>query len=266
MKLINFLEVTEFNALREKMKAKLVDYGETSEWKIFDPEGFRSELNTKGQTTVAAENLTIAKDGTLELYGEKIVVYIRDQNSFYGGGYKFHFSNCRTIEEQRKNGRYERRYVVSTRTDGKFLVQIKNERGEVVKEYDKNLKVCKNCLQHMNYKGYSNWRSSKSEIEKYFSIQECFSIYKKEPQNLVRPKHTDITAPINDYPPDWNQISRDIRNRRGCCEKCGTTESLDAHHKNGDKSDNRDENLQVLCRECHRQQYNHAFMPKRIVR
>lgn len=41
------------------------------------------------------------------------------------------------------------------------------------------------------------------------------------------------------------------------CEICGYTESLELHHINGDHTDNRLENLQILCANCHRQTNNY---------
>ena len=35
------------------------------------------------------------------------------------------------------------------------------------------------------------------------------------------------------------------------CEKCGSTEHLELHHINGNSTDNRIENLQILCPTCH---------------
>jgi Zn finger protein HypA/HybF involved in hydrogenase expression len=46
------------------------------------------------------------------------------------------------------------------------------------------------------------------------------------------------------------------------CEKCGLTEwqgeklVLHMHHKNGESSDNREENLEILCPNCHSQRHN----------
>lgn len=35
------------------------------------------------------------------------------------------------------------------------------------------------------------------------------------------------------------------------CSRCGATQKLDVHHKNNDPSDNRKNNIQVLCKSCH---------------
>ena len=40
------------------------------------------------------------------------------------------------------------------------------------------------------------------------------------------------------------------------CEVCGCTESLELHHINGNHQDNRLENLQILCANCHRKTDN----------
>ena len=40
------------------------------------------------------------------------------------------------------------------------------------------------------------------------------------------------------------------------CEICGCTESLELHHINGNHQDNRLENLQILCANCHRKTDN----------
>lgn len=41
------------------------------------------------------------------------------------------------------------------------------------------------------------------------------------------------------------------KQRAGCCEACGTSKRLQAHHVNEDWRDNRPENLQTLCVFCH---------------
>ncbi len=64
------------------------------------------------------------------------------------------------------------------------------------------------------------------------------------------------------YGKEWKKIRKEIIEKRGKrCEMCGRTEKeiwLTVHHKNRDPSDNREENLMVLCPRCH------FIMEKRI--
>ena len=46
------------------------------------------------------------------------------------------------------------------------------------------------------------------------------------------------------------------------CEICGYTENLELHHINGDPTDNRLENLQILCPNCHAKTNNFRFKGK----
>jgi len=49
------------------------------------------------------------------------------------------------------------------------------------------------------------------------------------------------------------------------CHSCGKSEAferLDVHHINGDKEDNRLQNITVLCKECHRKK--HGYKPNAV--
>ena len=70
----------------------------------------------------------------------------------------------------------------------------------------------------------------------------------------------------NEYAHDWKDISRRVRSERGfVCEDCGvklsdSTWLLHTHHQNRNKSDNREQNLCVLCVQCHSDQPGHFHM------
>ena len=69
---------------------------------------------------------------------------------------------------------------------------------------------------------------------------------------------TELELDYYGYVKDWEEISRAYRTKKGfTCERCGIhVEDFDhafmqTHHKNGDKKDNREGNLECLCICCH---------------
>lgn len=72
---------------------------------------------------------------------------------------------------------------------------------------------------------------------------------------------------VNTYKKNGKTLREPLVNLRGAkCEKCGLTEwlgnpiNLEVHHLNGDRTDNRLENLQLLCPNCH--SYTSTFARK----
>lgn len=63
---------------------------------------------------------------------------------------------------------------------------------------------------------------------------------------------------MNDYPPDWPQIARRVKDAAGWkCERCAhphevpTGYVLTVHHLDGDKANCAAWNLAALCQRCH---------------
>lgn len=240
MKLTGFSWEVEFDRLRTLMGAELVTIG----------------------LDIPLGKINCTDDGTLEYLGRKVVVYIRDQyNRRHSPALlnKFHVANCSTLQEKRDAGEYNKRYVVATRTDGKFIVNFRG--GE--KEVECKLYVCKNCLTELNYKNYVCEKSAGDKIVKSFDLEEFFKMYGS--QIIWRPPHTDKTARLNDYTPNWRQVSLRYREQKKWkCEECNADfgdkkkrRFLHVHHINKLKHNNEDENLQVLCIKCHAEKDGH---------
>ena len=261
MKLPDFLGNVQFNRLRQQMGAKLIS------WKPID-----QLLNTEG-IQVEPEKIKISDDGTLEYEGRKVVVYIRDQfrlrNSDSSNDpqqlYKFHIVDCLTLQQMKRQGRHKR-YVVATRTDGKFYVNFLEGGKLIEKGVECKLYVCKHCLNRLNYKKYRSYGNpGRNRIREFFKLKEFFERYGS--QITRKPGHDDTTAPVNQYPSDWDQkISPRYKEKIGWkCEECGidlgeNTKFLHVHHINGLKYESRDDNLRALCIGCHAEQFQHQHM------
>jgi hypothetical protein len=205
--------------------------------------------------------------GLASYQGRQVLLYIRD----HGGrvaqaleegsqGNKYHIADCGTLAKMRANGRFDR-YVVTNKLSGQFHISGDDWKTSQHVEGETNLKVCKNCLGHLNYQGYLN--KPKGPIFKAFDLTDFFdtysSFFKFMPSGVANNKDVGYTK-------DWDDISKKVRVKFNYqCQQCGLDlhqhkRLLHVHHINGVKSDNSNTNLTPLCCDCHRKQPNHQHM------
>lgn len=269
MKLIDFSNDEKLNMLMKKMGAEETDWQLSNKRQSINLDELLAKLNTPGGVEFDLDELTICPDGTFEIDGQKVLVYIRDQNynpyyRYTESGYKFHICDCSTILSFIKNNRFAR-YVASNYTYGKFLIHriYKNE------IYDKKvvkLNVCKNCLQRLNYKGYTN---NKNEIYNNFQLEQYFDEYGSTKFSKT-PEYTETSSPLNLYPKNFSKFANSIKAiAKWKCEECGLDLSgdrhlLHVHHIDYDKSNNHPSNLQVLCIRCHAEKDGHSILKSNL--
>ena len=275
MTLPDFIEFEPFNRLRRLMNAALPDEFSTGYTinRLTQDDLDRALEGIEGVTVDDISDVEVLSDGTLAYKDRRVLLYIRDRQT--SRGYdpldnlpKFHIANCRTLEEMREHGRFEK-YVISARTDGKFKMNFVYEFGKTDSAICE-LKVCRNCLVRLSYKMYKELdNKARNEIYQNFLLSEYFATYPKN-QITTLPLHTDDTAPVNDYRVGFRETSARYRSENGWrCEngKCGVDLSnpsyqkyLHTHHVNAQKYDDRTENHKALCILCHAEEPMHAHL------
>jgi len=168
--------------------------------------------------------------------------------------YKYHIYKCTTISNMFNTGR-KHRYKINNRDDGTFFYTFTDVRGKTLKtEKNQKLNICKNCLKKFLGERYASDFDVQNFKLKNFHQQNSnffdFDISSMEKGEYVQP---------NVYSRFWNQISIQIKKKKKyTCEHCGfkahdnyQQRFIHTHHINGDKQNNYEDNLKVLCIKCH---------------
>jgi hypothetical protein len=269
VKLPDFENDTELNALRKAMGAELRNYIASPPSNILTIEEIE-RLAGEG-IEIPLDDVRVLNDGTHFYKGRRVIVYIRDVAE-YGGRIsmpRYHLAMCDVLHKMIAEGRYKKRYVVATRDDGKFSIQ--RVRGESFTKSEESLAVCQQCLDELKYKSFSLRLAStqRASAVANFSLKIFFEEFGKSCV-WAMPKYDAVHAPTNVYSPQFYRIAKALKQKRGYrCEqiKCAIDLSapanqkfLHAHHIDADKSDSHPSNIKLLCIRCHALEFQHAHV------
>jgi len=211
--------------------------------------------------------------GLLSSNGAQIVLYIPDQGNKIDEvlekgyeGKKVHVADCRTLEQMRQRNRFQR-YRAVVNTSGEFDVFGFSQSTYAPAEGVARLRVCINCLKHLNYRGYVSEPARQREILQNFDLKNFFAHY----SSLFRYLPKSFVENKGHYSENWKTISAEYRaSQNYICESCNVDLSahksiLHTHHVDGNKRNNNKSNLQALCADCHRKQpmHDHMYVKKR---
>ena len=194
MILIDFLADPVLNNLRNEMGAPLVDWDAHIQWDGLS-EDIWKKLKNEG-LDLALNEIDFDSDGAFAFKGRKVLVYIRDQKTWKGreSEYRFHITDCKTIQDFQEKGTYDLRYVVSNRTDGIFIINIEFDWG-IEENAERELHICKNCLKKLSYKDYKySSLEKKNEIFNEFSLEDYLATNQT---NVTATKYRTRTAPFS---------------------------------------------------------------------
>lgn len=179
MKLPSFDDDHDLNALRAAMSAILRDYSPAPSAGVLTLEEIE-RLAGEGND-IPLDQVQVLNDGTHVYKGRRVIVYIRDVAD-YGDKVsmpKYHLAMCRTLNKMIDRGRFQTRYVVATRDDGKFSIQ--KIRNDAILKTEEKLDICQLCLDELHYKSFSLRKSQdwRVKVVQNFTVKDFFEEYGK---------------------------------------------------------------------------------------
>jgi hypothetical protein len=261
------------NDVRQKMRADLIDIGETTKISYLRISRRDLEALESVGLEINLDQIETLGNHTFSFLGECVLLYIMQPSSrgFENAKLpKFHVANCSTWDRMKASGR-KNRYVAVRRTDGVFVLDITGQDGRTRRE-EHRLEVCKNCLDKIAWEGYSfddMTQGVRSSIFRRFSLANFFE---KQKATLIKekPRWTPETMPSANYTDDFDAVSSAARRAADWkCRKCRRSFTkaferrfLHTHHLDGVKGNNSFENLTVLCLGCHAEEPDHHHMKR----
>ena len=172
------LDVTfpELDALRRLMGAELSSWTPVNN--LSPREIALTSLGEGVELKRDLEGLDSGPGKLLAWRGEQCLLYIKDtQQSLWllqetpEESRRFHVAECQTLKRQRNEGRFER-FVVTNNTSGMFRVDWYDWETRQSGETEAALRVCKNCLRLLAYRGYKDNKNIADESEQRVSDDE----------------------------------------------------------------------------------------------
>lgn len=197
-------------------------------------------------------------------------LYLQDYKLDEYGPPKYHLCNCTTIKSFKLNGYFDHYRWANTKD-----VTVINRATGIEVHYD-HLDLCKNCISLIrDVAGHDAFHTSerfvefvKNHVYGNEEIEEDIrsgssgeTVIAKSIKKELGITNTDFGAEydIFGYVHGWEQISKEYREKHDyTCERCGIhiedpydRRFIQVHHRDGNKANNRESNLECLCINCH---------------
>lgn len=236
--------IFDFAPLKAFLEARGYTVGNRTTYEPIPPGDVTNEDIENGTIVFNDDGIFVIGDDGRE---RQVFLYKKDYYLGYGKPPKFHICKCVTIEEFINEGRFKQHYV---RANSEPVPVIDLDDGRELK-YINALPLCGNCRRIIKEKNVTN---STNFVEFLRSAND-------------QTQQGDVEVDLFGYTRDWESISRAYREKHNyVCENCGLeiTDDYDrqyihVHHKDGNKLNNQESNLQCLCLYCHAHVDDHHF-------
>jgi 5-methylcytosine-specific restriction endonuclease McrA len=233
--------------------------------KFLDEIGVPRLDSYKNNVIIDRVDLTIhEREGNIEWEEDGIYLNYKDQKhrgfmyikhpDIQRFGYpKFHLLECKTIEQQKRNGRFDNHYFWSNSPTVTLTDRVTHKNIK-----DVTLTLCNNCKNLL----LENTGEEVYDTEDFHDLLDLNDIQ-------IESNNKEQDTDINGYPLNWRTISRAYREEQNyVCEDCGFGgEQLDnnfdrryihVHHINSNqKTNTHRNNLKTVCVLCHYSQDEH---------
>lgn len=234
--------IYDFHALRNFLVEKGFIVGQAQGYRPFTPEVIDPmEEIRRGTMEFRNDGIFIIHPETGE--EQQVFVYKYDYWLHRYGEQKprYHICRCDTIDEFMSRGAFDGHYV---RANTDPVPVLSKETGQTEKV--SQMPLCQNCLTRI--RNYGNITS----VEFVNLLREVNGVEDAGPQE-------EVEVDIFGYTRDWEQISKAYREAHNfTCERCGLTiddpfdrQYIHCHHKDANKLNNCESNLECLCIRCH---------------
>lgn len=205
----------------------------------------RRVLKSTMTKTIATKDIVLAPDGIFVELADQMqqgYLYNKYHNISRFGYPKAHLMACSVIQKQQKNGYFEGHYYWSNLPKAKVVDKQTDRQSRG------HLAVCKFCVKLLE----GLQEEAPLSIDE-FHAQQVAHCATHQPQ--LQP----MKVGRHGYSNNWQQISSSHRaNKNYTCQKCKFTahdkedqKFIHVDHIDGNKMNNRSNNLQVLCILCH---------------
>lgn len=233
--------IYDFPLFKKALSQRGIEVGETGGYKIVRPADVvfkNGRGNVEFQDDKGNSGIYI-KDSNNHFH--QVYMYKRDYRLNTYGKPRYHICKCQTIQGFIKSGGFNQHYRYANTQQ----VDVLNMDNNNIKEVVDDLPLCSYCAEIMK-------RHFKSDM-----TSDGFVEVLKAAGEATEKEETEVD--VFGYVKDWPKISEAKRSVENyTCEQCGYQAKnafdrrfIQVHHIDGNKLNNKQENLKCLCIRCH---------------